>query len=208
MLTPIFTNPPKTTTKMNIIITRYRKTAEARCTEPVEVIDGHLLIDGQKICDTAENANGALPEGEYEVTLLKCKQYKRKMLVLSPACPELCRREGLCLEGTTREASVTGGEALGQRTESKIWLEASTRCDRCPKLKFVCNNTTMPIYCPMLKPGNGVHKRLDGSIILGTRIIPGCLKHPKQAFDSVYGRIRKSIQRGNQVLVTIKNEFV
>ena len=168
MLTSVFTNPPKTTTKMNIVITRYRKTAEARCTEPVEVIDGHLLIDGQKICDTAENANGALPEGEYEVTLLKCKQYKRKMLC----------------------------------------LEASTRCDHCPKLEVVCNNTTMPIYCPMLKPGNGVHKRLDGSIILGTRIIPGCLKHPKQAFDSVYGRIRKSIQRGNQVVVTIKNEIV
>ena len=152
---------------MNIIITRYLKTAEARCTERVEVIDGHLLIDGQKICDTAENANGALPEGTYPITLLKCKQYKRKMLC----------------------------------------LEASTRCDRCPKLEFVCNNTTMPVYCPMLKPGNGVHKRLDGSIILGTRIAPGCLKHPKQAFDSVYGRIRKSIQRGNQVVVTIKNSF-
>lgn len=160
---------------MNITINRYRH-------EP-ETLDGKLYIDGQKICDTAENANGALPEGEYEVTLLKCKQYKRKMLVLSPACPELCRREGLC-------------------------LEASTRCDRCPKLEFVCNNTTMPIYCPMLKPGNGVHNRLDGSIILGTRIVPGCLKHPKQAFDAVYGRIRKSIQRGNQVTVTIKNESV
>lgn len=161
---------------MNITINRYRhKTA---CTEQgrSETLDGKLYIDGQKICDTAENANGALPEGEYEVTLLKCKQYKRKMLVLSPV-------EGLC-------------------------LEASTRCDRCPKLEFVCNNTTMPIYCPMLKPGNGVHNRLDGSIILGTRIVPGCLKHPKQAFDSVYGRIRKSIQRGNQVTVTIKNESV
>ena len=89
-----------------------------------------------------------------------------------------------------------------------LCLEGSTRCDRCPKLEFVCNTTTMPIYCPMLKPGNGVHNRLDGSIILGTRIIPGCLKHPKQAFDAVYGRIRKSIERGNQVTVTIKNESV
>ena len=203
---------------MNITINRYRhKTA---CTEQgrSETIDGKLYIDGQKICDTAENANGALPEGEYEVTLLKCKQYKRKMLVLSPV-------EGLCLEGTTAKRSVTGGEALGLRLkaatlsnpvrsagvtkpESEIWLEASTRCDRCPKLEFVCNNTTMPIYCPMLKPGNGVHNRLDGSIILGTRIVPGCLKHPKQAFDVVYGRIRKSIERGNQVTVTIKNESV
>lgn len=70
---------------MNITINRYRhKTA---CTEQgrSETLDGHLYIDGQKICDTAENANGALPEGEYEVTLLKCKQYKRKMLRLEAA---------------------------------------------------------------------------------------------------------------------------
>lgn len=153
---------------MNITINRYRhKTA---CTEQgrSETLDGKLYIDGQKICDTAENANGALPEGEYEVTLLKCKQYKRKMLVLNPNPP----------------------------------------CSKCPPLEYCGNNSTLPCYCPMLKPGNGVHNRLDGSIILGTRIVPGCLKHPKQAFDAVYGRIRKSIQRGNQVTVTIKIESV
>ena len=145
---------------MNIIIQRYRH-------EP-ETLDGKLYIDGQKICDTAENANGALPEGKYEVALLKCKQYKRNMLLLNPHPP----------------------------------------CSKCPPLEYCGNNSTLPCYCPMLKPGNGVYKRLDGSIILGTYIVPGCLMHPKQAFDTVYDRIRKSIQRGNQVVLTIKNEFV
>ena len=145
---------------MNIIIQRYR--------HKPETIDGKLYIDGLKICDTAENAKGALPEGEYEVTLLKCKQYKRNMLLLNPHPP----------------------------------------CSKCPPLEYCGNNSTLPCYCPMLKPGNGVYNRLDGSIILGTYIVPGCLMHPKQAFDTVYDRIRKSIQRGNQVVVTIKNEFV
>ena len=168
---------------MNIVIKRIRVRPET--------IDGHLYIDGTKICDTAENATGALPEGEYQIHIQKCKQYSKNVL----------RLEAATLSNPVRSAGVT-------KPESEIWLEASTRCDRCQKLEFVCNNTTMPVYCPMLKPGNGVHNRLDGSIILGTRIIPGCLKHPKQAFDAVYGRIRKSIERGNQVTVTIKNESV
>ena len=145
---------------MNIIIKRIRVRPET--------IDGHLYIDGIKICDTAENANGASPEGTYPITLLRCKQYKRNMLLLNPHPP----------------------------------------CGKCPPMAYCGNNSTLPCYCPMLKSGNGVYKRLDGSIILGTHIVPGCLMHPKQAFDTVYDRIRKSIQRGNQVVVTIKNEFV
>lgn len=178
---------------MNITIKRHQKSPD--------FIVGQLLIDGEHICHTLENPNSCLPAGSYPITLLKCKQYKRKMLVLSPV-------EGLCLEGTTRETSVTGGEALGQRTESKIWLEASTRCDHCPKLEFVCHNTTMPIYCPMLKPGNGVYNRLDGSILVGDCEVPGCILHPRTTFEALYQRIRKSIERGNQVVLTIKNEFV
>lgn len=180
---------------MNITIKRIRVRPET--------IDGHLFIDGIKICDTAENAKEALPEGDYLVTIAYCKQYKRKMLVLSPACPELCRREGLRLEAATREAIVTGGEALGQRTESEICLEGSTRCDRCPKMDWVFYDTTLPIYCPQLKIGNGAYNRPDGSIIVGTHIVPGCVLHSKEAYDPLYQRIRKSIERGNQVILRI-----
>lgn len=152
---------------MNIIIHRYRH--KIACTEQgrSETLDGELYIDGLKICDTAENANGALPEGTYPITLLKCKQYKRKMLLLNPHPP----------------------------------------CSKCPPMDYCGNNSTLPCYCPMLKAGNGVYKRLDGSIILGTYICPGCLKLPKQAFDSVYDRLRKSAERGHQITLTIKNSF-
>lgn len=180
---------------MKIELRRIKRTAE--------VIDGHLFIDGIKICDTAENATRALPEGDYLVTIAYCKQYKRKVLVLSPACPELCRREGLRLEAATREAIVTGDEVSGLRTESESCLEGSTRCDRCPQMDWVFYDTTLPCYCPMLIIGNGAYNRPDGSIIVGTHVVPGCVLHSKEAYDPLYQRIRKSIERCNQVILRI-----
>ena len=82
-------------------------------------------------------------------------------------------------------------------------LNPNAPCDRCKKLPFVCNNTTLPCYCPMLKPGNGVHARLDGSILLGRYNCLGSLVHPEDFFDPLYERIRKSISRGNEVTLTI-----
>ena len=78
-------------------------------------------------------------------------------------------------------------------------------CELCPKLKFVCMNSTLPCYCPMLKPGNGVHDRLDGSILVGQYNCLNSLIHPRTTFDPLYERIRKSISRGNQVILTIKD---
>ena len=82
-------------------------------------------------------------------------------------------------------------------------LNPNSPCDLCSKLKFICNNTTLPCWCPMLKPGNGVQNRLDGSILVGRYNCLGSIIHPKDAFDSMYERIRKSISRGNQVSLII-----
>ena len=142
---------------MNIVITRTLTKGEST--------HGHLTIDGLRICDTLENSNALAPAGNYTLTLTKCKQYSRKMVLLNSNVP----------------------------------------CDLCKKLKLVTNNSTLPCYCPMLKPGNGVHNRLDGSILVGTYNCLGSLVHPKDAFDSLYERIRKSISRGNEVILTIKN---
>ena len=78
-------------------------------------------------------------------------------------------------------------------------------CDLCPKLKFVCMNSTLPCYCPQIKPGNGVHNRLDGSILVGKYNCLNSLIHPKTTFDPLYERIRKSVSRGNQVTLIIKD---
>ena len=128
-----------------------------------EYTHGTLSIDGTKICHTLENAKSQVPAGQYPITLIKCKQYSRKMPCLYSNAP----------------------------------------CSICKKLPLVYSNTTLPCYCPMLKPGNGVHNRLDGSILVGRYSSLGCLIHPRDAFDSLYERIRKSISRGNHVILTI-----
>ena len=140
---------------MNIIITRILTKGEHT--------HGHLSIGGIRICGTLENANSCVPSGEYVITLLKCRQYARKMPCLNPAPP----------------------------------------CDLCKKLKFVYTNSTLPCWCPQLKPGNGVHNRLDGSILVGSYNSLGCLIHPQSIFGALYDRIRKSISRGHQVKLTV-----
>lgn len=84
-----------------------------------------------------------------------------------------------------------------------IQVQGCRLCQECKKLPYVGNNTTMPMVCPMLKPGNGVYNRTDGSIIVGKHITHGCLSHSKSAFDNLYDRIRKNLERGNEVQLFI-----
>ena len=92
-----------------------------------------------------------------------------------------------------------------QYSRNMLCLHADAPCDRCPKLRYVYSNTTLPCYCPMLKPGNGVHNRLDGRILIGLYNGLGSLVHPKDVFDQLYERIRKSLSRGHKVILTIKD---
>ena len=131
---------------MHILITRYRY-------KPA-TIDGQLSIDGIRICDCAENAHTALPPGTYSITIVHCRQYARKMPLITPI---------------SNQSSVI-------------------------------NNRV----CPMLKPGNGVYHREDGSILVGEYLVPGCLKHSRFTFDNLYDRIRKNLQRGKEVTLTIR----
>ena len=131
---------------MHILITRHRY-------KPA-TIDGQLSIDGIRICDCAENAHTALPPGTYSITIVHCRQYARKMPLITPI---------------SNQSSVI-------------------------------NNRV----CPMLKPGNGVYHREDGSILVGEYLVPGCLKHSRFTFDNLYDRIRKNLQRGKEVTLTIR----
>ncbi|WP_288278183.1 DUF5675 family protein [uncultured Prevotella sp.] len=139
-----------------------------------EFTHGSLSIDGTRICSTLENSNAQVPSGEYQLSLLKCKQYARKM-----PCLNLLN------------------------LEPETW-NLKQRCAECKRLPFVCNNTTLPCWCPQIKPGNGVHKRLDGSIIVGVYNCLGSIIKPRDIFDALYERIRKSISRGNKVILCVK----
>ena len=150
-----------------------------------EAISGTLTINGQFICHTVENRLAALPIGTYSIQRHYCKQYNRFMPLVSH--PEHANRHP---EHTNSHPELVSG---------------SKTCEHCQQLEEeeVSLNTTLPCYCPMLKPGNGVHGRTDGSILLGTLIVPGCLKHPLAAFDPLAERIRKALSRNKEITLTI-----
>ena len=79
----------------------------------------------------------------------------------------------------------------------------NAKCHKCKLKELVFNNTVMPQFCPQIKAGNGVHGRRDGSIIVGTRATFGCIISPRSAFDLLYERIRKNIERGKHVSLEI-----
>lgn len=77
-------------------------------------------------------------------------------------------------------------------------------CAACTQLRteYVSNNTVMPKVCPMLKMGNGVIARPDGSIILG-KLEGGCMIHTKAAYDRVFDCVRKNLERGREVRLRV-----
>lgn len=155
-----------------------------------DTIDGQIWIDGMRVCDSAENNKFALAPGTYPITLVKCHQHSRKMpVIMLPACESIKDPEF---------QSSSNLETLEHETLKQ-------KCSACPKLPYVGNNSTMPMICPMLKPGNGVYNRTDGSIIVGKYLAPGCLVHPKTTFDNLFERIRKNAERGNEINIIISS---
>lgn len=146
---------------MIIKIVRYRKNTDT--------VDGHLYIEGMRICDCAENAKTAIKAGQYSVSITKCHQHARK--------------------------------------QPCIIVNGSPKCRTCKKLESVSNNSNMPSYCPQICQGNGVYNRTDGAIIVGTHLAPGCLTHPKEAFETIYDRIRKNVERGKEVTINIEERY-
>ena len=142
-----------------------------------ETIDGQLSIDGIHICDCAENAHTALPPGTYPIAIVPCRQYARKMPVVA----------------------IANAKANANSPSPSLSL-----CSSCHRKLHIGINTKLPRVCPMLKPGNGVYHREDGSIIVGEYLVPGCLKHPKTAFANLFDRIRKSAERGHAITLTIR----
>ncbi len=53
--------------------------------------------------------------------------------------------------------------------------------------------------------GNGIYNCKDGRILLGTTIIPGCIKNSKDPFLLLYDRINHAIRRGHSVELKIEN---
>lgn len=128
---------------MQIVIKRIRIKGEA--------IDGHLYIDGSKICDTAENAEYCLKPGTYPVVRHKCKQYARFVPAilsgsietqesLSAFC-EHCQKLDLVFSNTTLPCfcpQIKMGNGIHNRKDGSI-LVGKYICPGClshPKAPF------------------------------------------------------------------------
>lgn len=79
------------------------------------------------------------------------------------------------------------------------------RCYKCIRHKVISVHANMPQFCPMIKVGNGAYNHTDGSIIVGEYLQPGILIHSSEAFDKLYERIKKSVQRDTEICLTISN---
>ena len=80
----------------------------------------------------------------------------------------------------------------------------SDDCEVCPDMNFVCQNTNLSAYCPMIKPGNGAYNRTDGSILVGERVADGCLIHPYRHYIALLERVRKVLIRKHPVFLIIE----
>ena len=60
---------------------------------------------------------------------------------------------------------------------------------------------------PILTSGNGVYTYRDSRILVGKYIAPGCLSHSGSIYKTLSDRIRRSIKRGHEVTLQIKEEY-
>lgn len=78
-----------------MLITLYRNRTR------LGAIDGRLVIDGRKVCDTVENGFRHLPAGIYQISTVKCPLAGRKIPVFRTAAGRGCSR---CLESGGRQS--------------------------------------------------------------------------------------------------------
>jgi len=87
-----------------------------------------------------------------------------------------------------------------------LLLTQPTTCHHCAQTQIESPLSSLPTFCPMIKPGNGICNRHDGTILIGTRLLPGVLINSAPKFEQLHERIRKSIKRGNTITLTIQSE--
>lgn len=168
-------------------------------------IDGQLWIDNIKVCDTAESAINCLPNGVYKICIDKCAKANRRIPRISlknkPCCCKCCKIEESRFEiyGKVYDSLKEAVQENKSDEELKA-LECNLTEMTCSRLK-----RHPSYYCPQIRSGNGVFGVTDGSILLGTYLAPGIVKKSRQAFDAIYERIRKNIERGKCVSLEIKN---
>lgn len=192
---------------MNISIIRYRHK------EATNSIDGTLYIDGSRICDTAENAQFHIPVGTYAIEATKCQVQKRNIPVINLHA-DVCRNCEACalVADKNEKASLEiinaihqvmeRGEAEGKPEE--VYMQEARAMEA--SLPKHAPRDPMP-FCPQIKAGNSAWHETDSGIIVGQYLQPGVVIKSRPMFDAIYERIRKNLERGAEVTVTITEDY-
>ena len=91
-------------------------------------------------------------------------------------------------------------------TYNIVLLYSKTFKRKVPTLKPLTTSTEKEKQQAVIAIGNGIFNRNDPRIIIGTHIVPGCLKCSREPFIQLYDRINTSQRRGNSVTITISEE--
>lgn len=79
-------------------------------------------------------------------------------------------------------------------------------CRQCKAIRSIGSlHSDLPCYCPMIKIGNGVFNRTDGSIIIGDHFQNGIILHSAKYYDRLIDRLDKAQNRGEKITLTITN---
>lgn len=193
---------------MDITIIRYRAKKLKNT-----IIDGKLYINGCEICDTTENFEHSIPTGTYKVNIRKCELQKRNIPILTAkenikCCCEKCLAIDKCnrdknLDIINRIDEVIQNGIKTNLSEEKYTQQALVVEKTLPKHS---EKVAMP-QCPQIKTGNCSTMLTDGSILVGRFRQPGLVIRSQEVFNTLYDRIRKVIERGKEVTITIKNEY-
>lgn len=138
--------------------------------------DGRLIIDEKHVCDTVEHSFYRIAEGTYRIALHYNKELGRKVPVLIPMTH-------------AHDASAASTLSAAPSNAQSVALPTTP-------------SAALPVA--FLSMGNGIYNVHDSRIILGTHIIPGCVKHSYESFKLLYDRINNSIRRGNNVTLMIE----
>lgn len=193
---------------MDITIIRYRAKKLKNT-----IIDGKLYINGCEICDTTENFKHSISAGTYKVNIRKCELQKRNIPILTTKdTAKCCCEECLVAEKCNREKSLEIINRIDEVIQNGIKTNLSE--EKYTQQALVVEKTlpkhsekvAMP-QCPQIKTGNCSTMLTDGSILVGRFRQPGLVIRSQEVFNSLYDRIRKVIERGKEVTITIKNEY-
>lgn len=108
-----------------------------------------------------------------------------------------------CIPPGTYSIQFVGCQQYGMKMPL-IMTSQPHHCSKCMRKKLGSIHGNLPCFCPMIKVGNGVFNRTDGSIIVGKNLQPGILLHSGNAFEKLYQRIKKAVQRQSDIQLTIK----